>query len=235
MATALQISRLSGGAQSLVDASLNPYSSALLLVIQSIFTNRASDNIFTTQVNYKIYKSAAIASRYPSAVAAPKFLVTTKLVVAAVTNPNFEISLEDAQLVDAGYELGDTFTVPEEQQVYFEIPNTVLLTDVNLTIASINTTLSAFVVAGDQRIIFPAAQEFLVADSPATDNNGTYEVISSTFDGVNTSIVVASIASSLAGGVIKIDNDGDSASNMLANKIFLNTLASFQLTITEYP
>lgn len=71
----------------------------------------------------------------------------------------------------------------------------------SLPVASINPTLSTFLVAGNHVLRFPTGSTFNVVNSTANDNQ--YEVSASFFDGVNTNITVTvAIPSSTADGDI---------------------------------
>lgn len=71
-----------------------------------------------------------------------------------------------------------------------------------LPITAINATLTGFVVSGDHDSLFDVGHTFDITGS--TGNDGTYTVTSSTFDGTNTIIGVASIPNPTADGQIEI-------------------------------
>jgi len=69
-------------------------------------------------------------------------------------------------------------------------------------IVGINNTLTGFVVEGDQRSKIAIGQAFTISGS--TGNDGSYNVVSRTFDGTNTIFGVSSIPSPVADGEITV-------------------------------
>lgn len=97
-----------------------------IISVASIVSDVADGQInfaqYNTTVSYKMYKSQTVAARFSSSMAKPKFLVTHKTVVENVEFPDFEISLVDAQAINDSYEIDDVIELAFDEQVYFSIP-----------------------------------------------------------------------------------------------------------------
>jgi hypothetical protein len=97
-----------------------------IITVDSIVSDVADGQInfiqYNTTVSYKIYKSQTVSARFSSSIVKPKFLVTHKTVVENVEFPDFEISLEDAMAINEEYKLDDEIELAFDEQVYFSIP-----------------------------------------------------------------------------------------------------------------